>query len=336
VLDWRQKSSVFVPRFTAFGVCGILLIVMSVSVFENRSILKAAGLSPSSVSFASSFLPSPKPPIPSTIFIMSSLQTTSSSLSLSASSAGRGDFFVDSVAGHVGGNGLSPEPGSTVVAPIEVDEAQSTPVHSVWDCEHIQRTGTTSKDQYWKCLWCNQSFKYWNRTKALYHLAKVGGHDVRICRATHDPASKALYKSMLKEKESTLSDFNAREQNFQAIVEDGQRRLTEMFTMSRQRVSNAGGPPTVSSTGTAQPPPFLNQQVLNCNVGVEASTSSQLTMAIADFIHSTGLSFSATQGEYFHNILRLARGASASYKPPGRNALSTSLLKINYNRRMER
>ena len=140
---------------------------------------------------------------------------------------------------------------------------------------------------------------------------------------------------MLKEKESTLSDFNAREKNFQAIVEDGQRRLTEMFTMSRQRVSNAGGPPTVSSTGTAQPP-VLNQQVLNCNAGMEASTSSQLTMAIADFIHSTGLSFSATQGEYFQNILRLARGAPASYKPPGRNALSTSLLKINYNRRMER
>jgi hypothetical protein len=59
-------------------------------------------------------------------------------------------------------------------------------------------------------------------------------------------------------------------------------------------------------------------------------------MAIADFIHSGGLSFSATQGEHFQNILKYARGVPASYKPPPQNAIATSLLKINYNCRIEK
>jgi hypothetical protein len=59
-------------------------------------------------------------------------------------------------------------------------------------------------------------------------------------------------------------------------------------------------------------------------------------MAIADYIHSTGLSFSACQGPQFQNILKLARGVTASYVPPSRNAIATTLLQINYDRFIEK
>jgi hypothetical protein len=77
-------------------------------------------------------------------------------------------------------------------------------------------------------------------------------------------------------------------------------------------------------------------RILGGGLTVEACTASHLTMAIADFVHSTGLPFSATQGVYFQNILKLARGVPATYKGPQRNAIATTLLKVNYNRRIEK
>ena len=168
-------------------------------------------------------------------------------------------------------------------------------------------------------------FRHWNATKCLYHLAKIVGKDVRICRATHDTKSKELYYSMLKGKDKALTTLKARETKFQDMVADGQQSLAIMFEESRLRVSNGCG--TAISA---------KQQVFKSDQTVESSSASQLTMAIADFIHSSGLAFSVTQSDLFKSILRHARCVPVSYQPPTRNALSTTLLKINYNNRMQR
>jgi hypothetical protein len=222
------------------------------------------------------------------------------------------------VAGHVGGNGLPPERGSTAVS-LEAEKKASKEAPSVWDLDHVKRLGTSKADAAWKCLWCNMVFRHWNATKCLYHLAKIVGKDVRICRATHDKKFKELYYSMLKGKDKVLTTLKARENKFQDMVADNQQSLAIMFEESRLRVSNGCG---TASSG--------NQTVL------ESSAASQLTMAIADFIHSSGLAFSVTQSDLFKSILRHARCVPVSYQPPTRNALSTTLLKINYNNRMQR
>ena len=289
---------------------------MSCPVFDIP--LLVAETAGSSISITSSFAPSPKPPIPSFV-IMSSLATTSS-ISCSTNGISSGNHFrqTSGVAGHVGANGLPPEPGSIAASAVtlEVDDA-SVAAPSVWDFEHIQRIGTLCGAKSWKCSWCNQTFKHWNATKVLYHLTKIQGKDVRICRAIHDPASKALYKSLLKDKDLTSFSMKKRDKEFTSLVGEGQRSLAVMFEQSHKCISRAGGPKATGTTGLVANYSGKQQcDVVNCDVSVEASTSSQLTMAIMDFIHSTGLSFSATQGPHFQNILKFAHGVPANYKPP--------------------
>jgi hypothetical protein len=295
---------------------------MSFSVFDS---LSGSNASPS---LASSFISSPKPPVPAFVIMSSIGNSTASSLSLA--SVG-GNLAHHGVAGHVSGNGPPPEPGSTGALPVEVDDASSA-VSCVWDLQHVQKTGDCKANQAWKCLWCHLSFKQWNATKVLYHLAKVKGHDVRVCKASHDKVSKELYHSMLSEKDKSHLGQQARAANFEALVGEGQQSLAVMYEAGRKRVTKVGGAAVANGggTNTARPRVFASEFT------VEASTASQLTMAIADFVHSSGLPFSVTQGVYFQNILKFARGVTSSYQPPNRNALSDSLLKISYNRRMEK
>jgi Zn-finger protein len=111
-------------------------------------------------------------------------------------------------------NGRQPEPGSTPAASVAVDSPylneEEESVSSVWDFDHIQRNGTAKGSQSWTCLWCNQTFKQWNATKVLYHLVKINGRNVRTCKATHDPKSKELYRSLLKEKEKSQTSMEGR------------------------------------------------------------------------------------------------------------------------------
>ena len=284
------------------------------SVFES---------SETGASFASSFLPSPKPPLPKFV-TMSSLATNSSLSRLSVGSDG-----VSSVAGHVEGSGSPPEPGSTVV--VSIDDAQPQRFYSVWDFHHVKKSGTKEVNPEWTCLWCHTTFKKWNATKVLYHLTKTGGKDVRVCKAAHDKTSKQLYNSFLNDRATTQTGAEQRAANFQAMVGEGQQSLAVMFESVRQRNSTGGNTAATTAGDTGN-----KQRVFRQEYGVEASTASQLTMAIADFVHSSGLPFSITQGEYFKNILKYARGVSMAYKAPSRNALSTTLLRLNYNRRIEK
>jgi hypothetical protein len=292
-------------------------------------------LSVSNSSFGLSFL-SPKPPVPAFVIMTSVAETSTSSLSIPSSVGGDGTArSVTSVSGgHVTEKGPSPEPGSITTEAIEVDDT-STSLPSVWELDHVLKTGDSKATQTWKCLWCNMVFRKWNATKVLYHLAKKAGNDVRVCKAAHDSRSKELYRLMLAEKERTNANHQARVAQLESMVGEGQQSMAVMFEAARQRGSNGGGGGGAAvvkgdCTKTGRTRVFASEMT------VEASTSSQLTMAIADFVHSTGLPFSVTQGVYFRNILKFARGVPMNYQPPHRNAISDSLLKINYNRRMEK
>jgi len=64
---------------------------------------------------------------------------------------------------------------------------------------------------------------------------------------------------------------------------------------------------------------------------LDPQSESQLTMAIADMIHSCGLPFSLASHHKFHRVLSLAKFASKKYIPPGRNKVAGELLDLNYN-----
>ena len=75
--------------------------------------------------------------------------------------------------------------------------------------------------------------------------------------------------------------------------------------------------------------PRFHQQKLTDAVDPQAE--NQLTMAIADLIHSCGLPFSLAGHHKFHRVLSLAKYASKKYVPPGRNKIAGELLDLNYS-----
>lgn len=236
----------------------------------------------------------------------------------------------------MGDNGLPPEPGSTVASAISVS-ACSEPVLSVWDLGHVQKNqGVTKHDQTWTCLWCNLTFKHWNATKVLYHLAKISGHDVRVCKAAHDKGCRQQYLDMVKGRNDTAKGVKERATDLEEMVDDGQTGLVNYFCSGRRRGSKSGGPSSIVTSTATVAPTIIKNKVPETDLSVETYSASKLTIAIADYVHSTGLPFSVTQGVYFQNILKFARGVPPSYRPPDRNAISTKLLKMNYTRRIEK
>ena len=70
------------------------------------------------------------------------------------------------------------------------------------------------------------------------------------------------------------------------------------------------------------------------HTGPNPNAEAKLTMAIADMIHSCGLSFSLASEPKFRLVLQIAKSVSSGYTPPARKAISGKLLDLNYENYM--
>ena len=70
--------------------------------------------------------------------------------------------------------------------------------------------------------------------------------------------------------------------------------------------------------------------------GLNKANSATLELAIADLLHSEGLSFSLSESIRFRRVLTLARCVSGTFQPPGRNLVGGELLDINYEKCVSR
>jgi hypothetical protein len=203
-----------------------------------------------------------------------------------------------------------------------------TVIKSVWDCEKIEkRGGPDAFSKCWHCGWCGTTLKGWNATKALNHISKASGNnDVKPCSGAIPKATLALFKAMNYQKKGAASVKRQHKDAFAESISENQQSIAVMFEAARSRTSN--------SSSAAAPIDMTG----NCleGTGVAAKNSTRLTSAIAEFIYSKGLSFSATEGEHFMQILRLSRLVPSSYRPPTRKALSNELLDVCYDMRLEK
>ena len=184
---------------------------------------------------------------------------------------------VSSVAGHEEDSVPLPEPGSVAGSPVDIDDdgdGSAKVYHNVWELERVLKTGSNKANGGWKCLWCKNTFKGWNATKVLRHIAKIPGRDIRPCRARIDEEALILYRNLNDIKEGRSKDFKEGVASLDNSVVQGQMSMAIMFAKGRLRKSSSGGKKQHDST-------------------IESSCATQLTMAIADFVHSSGLSFSS-------------------------------------------
>jgi hypothetical protein len=204
-------------------------------------------------------------------------------------------------------------------------------------------------DNAWRCLWCNLSFKCPNATKALCHVNKIKRNDIARCKSNAiDAGHKETYARLLAkknaEKEARTKAKESKKRSSDEYINDA----VEAYTASRKKKpSPAASAITTSPEGTPgnqiqtqlnfgsverkenkDTPRYYQQKLTDV---VDPQAEAQLTMAIADLIHSCGLPFSLASHHKFHRVLSLAKIVSKKYIPPGRNKVGGELLDLNYD-----
>lgn len=209
-----------------------------------------------------------------------------------------------------------------------VSAAHSKLLKTVWDFEKIEKRGGPEPfSKVWHCGWCGITLKGWNATKALNHVSKaVGNHDVKACTGAIPKTTLSLFQAFHYQKLGAATTKRQHKEAFADAICENQLSLSIMFENQRSRSSK-------SSSATAANPIDITGDSLE---GVGVNNATRLTSAIAEFIYSKGLSFSAVEGDHFLQILKLSRLVSSSYRPPTRKALSNELLDVSYDLRLER
>ena len=176
----------------------------------------------------------------------------------------------------------------------------------------------------WMCLLCGQQFRQVSATKAMYHLARQGGMNVRPCTASIPQAQLEKYQkyrdikvagSSKRSRKSIELEMDGRQLSIATAIESKRVR-------SSQSVQLASSISSLSSSGGTQ-------------VTLEASNATRLSTAIADFLFSKGLPFDTVDCMEFQQILRLAKTVPGSYKVPNQHYLADSLLDISYKHHMK-
>ena len=185
---------------------------------------------------------------------------------------------------------------------------------SIFDDDMVEKFTDSNGRPRWKCKWCSNEYSGWNATKAIRHLNKIVGMDIKPCRVKHDVAHRDTYREFSRNLENKRvrreSTSDAMERSFSVHNDVTATTLDERRSISssagREKRMKPNSDPT-SMLLNFSPPRTENSIVSEINSGTKdskdsktfyqlkihdgpnPSCESKLTMAIADMIHSLGL-----------------------------------------------
>ena len=118
------------------------------------------------------------------------------------------------------------------------------PLQSIWECPMINRSSIDIDGKSisgWTCGWCPsddgnpQFFKSVNATKALCHVLKVRGQDIRLCRGEIPDRNVAQYRSLYLSKLSAKEQRTAQRHQLKNTISDLQERTVESLQGGNNR-----------------------------------------------------------------------------------------------------
>lgn len=170
----------------------------------------------------------------------------------------------------------------------------------------------------WKCVFCTTTFA-WNATKALKHFAGVSNGDIKLCGAI--PAKhKIEYAKIYSAKEKATKQQNEQSSRMKEIMEEDNNEVAAMYESRAKRLKSS------ETTSESVPKTYHQLKVTD----VDPELESQLSAAIAAFIHCCGLPFSIASHPQFLKVLTLARRVGTKYTPPCRKLIAGLLLDLTY------
>ena len=201
----------------------------------------------------------------------------------------------------------------------DADGQIDTKSFSAWNW--CTRTKDAQDKQIWACTFCSMTFKDWNASKALAHIAKAPGFSIKPCTSSSmSSAEAALFKAVVAEK--TASSLKKRQQV--EVREEVSAGLTS--TMS-QIAKKPRGPAPVFGSGKT-----MTQQ--NVPAMLILQNDVDLTTQIGNFFHANGLDFALVDTFAFKCMIKSAGKQSSGFVTPGRKKLAKELLDANYATRI--
>ena len=165
--------------------------------------------------------------------------------------------------------------------------------------------------------------------------------DVSICKKLIESRYISRYKDLWTEKNQSTSADSKHKCKQEQILQDNNKadgaclqkctRKDQSMTSFLTKVSSKQSSQTSTPHSDTSSIPTLHS-----NASIYSGNESRLTMAIADFIYSEGLPFSICECPRFKQIIQLSKGVRASYEPPKREAVRTSLLQLSWENNKKR
>lgn len=230
------------------------------------------------------------------------------------------------------------------------DVIEGLEISSIYDDDMVEKYVDDKGSNRWRCKWCNMTFAGWNATKALHHVNKVSGKDIKPCRARIDKERAMIYAEFQKKTETKR---NKKVETATAIERSiVSHNNTAAESLQKRRRSSTNSTPSKSSrlkqnidTGdtlssvtmfTPHGSPSSNKKQklyiqTTVHDGGNSTFDNNLTMAIADLIHSCGLPFRLCSEPKFRKVLQLSRLSGTKFTPPSRNSVAGELLDLNYD-----
>jgi len=218
-------------------------------------------------------------------------------------------------------------------------------LYSIWDDDMLSKFTADDGVKKWKCLWCSLVFSTWNGTKVLAHVRKYRRQEIKICTARIDEAHQQQYNELHNTQQRKRKANNGVRDNVENSISNHNLNVASQLDSQKKRhtsgiIVDHFNNPEVETPRLATRGSVAGLQLTLGSSGKDGvsgpSADSQLTIAIADLIHSRGLPFNLSSDPKFRKVLVLAKNVTLKYRPPGRNQVATDLLDLNYDAYMKK
>ena len=253
-------------------------------------------------------------------------------------------------------------------------------LRNIWDCPMINKSigfdqKTMKSYEGWSCGWCMNAsdhppFRGANASKALWHVLRESGHDIRPCKGNIPENRMRQYRDLSQTKALQKDARAQRSASLSSNIDDLQDRTVDSMTEGGRRSSWKGEASAHrsslkepcwaitetsslssstprsnrrSSTSFFQSLPKRTKKVGEHQEGgggmrqmklygnaIDPQSAIRMDVAISDFIHSNCLPFSLAEDSKLMTIINIARNLGGNYMPPSRKDIGGRILDALY------
>ena len=205
----------------------------------------------------------------------------------------------------------------------------------------IEKIHDSKGGRQWKCGHCGDPpFSGWNATKALAHVTKERGQNIRSCKAIIPEKYCKMYNTLRRNANAKSGRIQTGKNIMQDQIMGGQEGIAESLPEPKKRKNAAVVQPALALEKYYPENPRSVTSASACSGSVSMSShfgkkpkgartiqtklgnvpnpelTKNLDVAFSDWIHSTGSNFDTGEDAKLKHFLSLHRHAPMSWNPP--------------------